>query len=479
MTTIKILIYTDSPNIASTSDDSGLGVSMLKRLLETKTLALADFTVDVINRYPPLPLLPVQKLTDQLLAPYHEVWLFGYWQANVATPFNPMFFGGPDNELDQDELNVLERFMASKGLLIAGDHSEYAPGGDPNDIETFLCLGSALGQHVTRAGELRKWKGPPTNQGGSSFNTLVRTPAGGGTELDDVPQTITLLPFEQDGSPHRIFLGTNQTIKILPDHGHEGQLLIPTIELNEKWPARPDGSKPAPVFIANGCDKHSGESRPVLMIYDGDEVGVGRIVADSSWHHYMNNNLRGFVDTSPDQPLDLFKQLFHNIALYLAPLSLRQTMAKEMFDFLLRHPEVQEERGNAHHEVGRVALRKLLPISTGCEIEELLRVALPPDAVISRENFASLERRGPSVFPTRDVAIGAIINRFYLEASERLRISANAAAAAAAAAALASIPPPLTHEQIIAAGVQDAFDAHVESLKKVLSGSPALASRLP
>ena len=477
MATINVLIYTDHPDIASTSDDTGLGVSMLKRLLETKTLALADFTVDVINRYEgfdtPNPPATVKKLTDTLLAKYDELWLFGFWQADVNTPFDPKFSGGPDNELDPDELNVVEKFMASKGLLIAGDHSEYAPGGQQTDpIESFICLGAAFGKNVTRAGELRKWKGPPTNQAGSLFSTVVKNPAGFGTELDDVPQTITLLPFEPDGSSHRIFLGTNQTIKILPDHRHEGQLLMPNIELNQKWPARPDGSKPTPAFIANGCDKGSGECKPVLMVYDGDEVDVGRIVADSSWHHYMNDNLRGFKDTSPDKPLDLFKQLFHNIALYLAPLSKRQMMARDIFDFFLRHAEVQEERGNVHEEVGRVALRKLLPISTGCEIEELLNIALPSDAPISRKNFASLEITGASLLPTRDVAIGAIINRFYLEASKRVRI-------ANAPAAPESIPqPPLTHEQIIAAGLQDAFDAHVEALKKVLSESPALASRL-
>lgn len=476
MATIKILIYTDHPDIAKNDDSSGLGVSILKRLLETKTLALADFTVDVINRYEgfdtPTPPATVRKLTDQLLAPFDEVWLFGYWQVDVKTPFDPKLFGGPDNELDQGELDVLENFMSSKGLLIAGDHSEYAPGGNPNDIETFLCLGAALGQHVTRAGELRKWKGPPTNNADSSFNTLVRPPVGAGTELDDVPQAITLLPFEPDGSPHRIFLGATQTIKILPDHQHEGKLLKPEIATNDKWRARPDGTKPAPTFIAEDCDKRSCDSEPVLMVYDGDEVGVGRIVADSSWHHYMNNNLRGFIDTSPGKPLELFRQLYHNIALYLAPLATRQEMARKMFDFFLRDPDVQQERGNVHEEVGRVALSKLLPVSTGCEIEELFSLALPSGAVISRQNFASLETAGASLLPTRDVAIGAIINRFYLEASERVRI-------ANAPAAPASIPQPLTHEQIIAAGLQDAFDTHVESLKKVLSESPALASRLP
>ena len=474
MTALRILIYTDSFDIAADSDEVGHGTSILKKLLETKTLAFADFKVDVINRYEGFDAMPPsttpRKLTEELLKPYDELWLFGWYQARVEQDFEPKF-GGRDNELDPNELKELEKWMASGGVLISGDHSEYAPGGKETDpIETFLCLGRALGYQVPRAHALRQWVGPFTNQASSSFNTLVRTATEGETvealQTDPLPQSINLLPIEQDGSPHQIFLGTNTPIRILPDHAHEGKLIIPS-DLSA-WPPATDPmvAKPEPTFVAMGCDKRSCESYPVLTIYDGDSAGVGRIVADSSWHHYLNKNLKGLTDTGA---LDLLRQLFHNIALYLAPFSKRQTMMREMLTFFLRDPEVQEERGNSPYIVGRVALENLSAISTGCEIDELFRLALPPGAEVSRENFASPRGRATSVFPTRDVAIGAIINRFYQAASERL---------AATGKESVSIPPALTEEEIIAAGLEDALKVHIQSLRDALSESPKLTLRL-
>ena len=87
MTEIRILIYTDSFDIASQDDATGHGTSILKRLLETKTLAFADFKVDVINRYQDFDATPPsttpRKLTEELLQPYDELWLFGWYQARV------------------------------------------------------------------------------------------------------------------------------------------------------------------------------------------------------------------------------------------------------------------------------------------------------------------------------------------------------------------------------------------------------------
>lgn len=466
MATINVLLYTDSFDIASDSDGEGHGTSRLKRLLETKTLAFAEFKVTVINRNAPLngsP--PPQRLTKNLLLPFDELWLFGWYKIRVEQDFKPDF-GGRDNELDENEVAALEEWMNSGGILISGDHSEPPPKKPTTDpIETFLCLGRALGHKVKRAGELRQWKGPFTNQPGSSFNTLVRTAKDSEAveelQTDPLPQSIILLPFGPDGSPHPIFRGTTKTIRFLPDHAHEGQLILPDLS---KWPpeSTPIPHKPKPRFVAMGCDKRSCESHPLLAVYNGDEAGVGRIIADSSWHHYLNKNLAG-LDTDA---LDLLKQLFHNIAFYLAPFSKRQEMAREMFKFLVRDPDVQEERGNSPYEVGRVALQILSPNSTECEIDELLRLALPPDAEVSNENFASPERVR-SFPPTRDLVLGAIINRFFQTASERL-----------AAAEAGAIPQHLTDEDIIAAGLEDALRVHIQSLKGALSRSPRLFARL-
>jgi len=70
---------------------------------------------------------------------------------------------------------------------------------------------------------------------------------------------------------------------MFPDHMHEGKLIIPP-KLCKYWPPfeeQDESRKPRPVVIADGCDKRNCNSSPVLAVYDGDNLGVGRIVADS------------------------------------------------------------------------------------------------------------------------------------------------------------------------------------------------------
>ena len=225
------------------------------------------------------------------------------------------------NELDDEEVKVLERWMSSGGVLMAGDHSVYAPGGNETDLpETFQCLGRAVGHRVPSAGQLRKWEGPPTVNFENSFNTLVRTAAADedfdDLQLDPVPQTLRLVPLGPDGSPHRLFLGKGGTINVFPDHKHEGKVIIPET-LGSDWPPcdeKDDSKKPRPACVAYGCDKRSCQSSPALATYDGDSLGVGRIVADSSWHHYLNDNLRGLPETGDNPILDLLAQFYHNLA---------------------------------------------------------------------------------------------------------------------------------------------------------------------
>ncbi len=464
METIRILIYTDTTDISLVADDGTKRVTILKQLLETKRLAFAEFKLDVINRFqdftdPSKPKIP-QKLTRKLLEEFDEVWFFGLYQREVPGPFE-VTFGGPDNELDDEEVKELESWMASGGVLISGDHSLYEPGGNETDpLDSYLCLGRALGHRVPRAGQLRKWEGPPTVHFESSFNTLVRTNLDSernpDLQNDILPQTLVLVSETPQGMPHRIFLGKEQTITIFPDHLHEGEVEIPK-RLNKQWPPiEVDDEKKTvrPVVIAYGCDKRSCDSTPVLAVYDGNMVGVGRIAADSSWHHYLNINLQAWADGSQDTTLDLMAQFFHNLALYLAPLSKRQRMSRELFTWLLRHPEVQEERGNNPLAVGRVALQYLSKITTGCEISELLQVELSTQTGSDSRHFVfpSLAS-GLSPLPTVELVVGSIINRFYRTSSERLSQEAEKKKAEA------------TYQDTIKQGVRDAFSHHAELIE--------------
>ena len=474
MVPINILIYTDRKHISLDNDNGEKRVTILKSRLETKILAFAEFRLNVTNRYDGFTETEtgtLRKITDDLLKDVDELWIFGMYQKSVPGKFTEEF-GAPENEFDKNELKVLEDWMnRGGGVLIAGDHSAFRPGGNETDpIETFQCLGRALGHLVPRAGQLRIWDGPPTINFDSSFNTLVRTVAdtenNPDLQQDPLPQTLLLKKFGPNQTPHRIFLGKEATISIFPDHAHEGGVVVPK-KLGDEWPPfdeKDDEKKPPPEIVAYGCDKRSCHSRPVLALYDGDEFKVGRIAADSSWHHYLNINLVAFTASDQASTLQLLTEFFHNLALFLAPLSKRQQMSREMMWWLRRHPEIEEERGNHPLAVGQVALHYLSKKTTRCEIQELLQVAgLATGVDLYRLNLSNIAA-GFGHMPSQELVVGALLNCFYRAASEQLNEEVNSTDAQ-------------TEEDIIKRGFQEAFGIHEEFLNSATSNFKDLHSK--
>jgi hypothetical protein len=131
--------------------------------------------------------------------------------------------------------------------------------------------------------------------------------------------------------------GPDGPIDVFPDHEHEGEALAPEVELNDAaWPTV-NGHQELPVVIARGkindpsADKF-GQEIGLVSAYDGHKVNVGRILADSSWHHWFDINLLGLPDRLPPDPyagfdataggravLKKLDAFFLNCATWLAP----------------------------------------------------------------------------------------------------------------------------------------------------------------
>jgi hypothetical protein len=60
--------------------------------------------------------------------------------------------------------------------------------------------------------------------------------------------------------------------------------------------------------------------------YDGDSVGLGRVVVDSTWHHWFSYNLHGFVNDGPDIYYQRMQYYYRNIGVWLATPAQRQAM---------------------------------------------------------------------------------------------------------------------------------------------------------
>lgn len=411
---VKILFYTDYYGVTLGNDDS-FGVDILKDLIEGQSTFFSKFTIDLLDRHSGGH--AQNKLTANLLDDYDEVWFFGVLQANVTDAMQ--------NELTDDEVGVLENWMKDGGVLMTGDHANTKPFNASSQLDNYVNLGRALGYRVPRAGELRRWEGAPTANASDSYNTQYPQPPTSIDSLtlqsDENPQQLklkeypvfSLYPFVTQTRPHPLFCGKDGRIEIFPDHAHEGHLTIPR-SLGTAWPVADSGYQPKPEVVAWGRDKRTGDKIRIVTAYDGNPAKVGRIIADSTWHHYFNINLEGFpvnADGTPGVHLAKIGEFFVNAAVWLAPKKKRKQMTCSLLWQAIMNPQLQEVRGIGPFYLGNKALDVLGRRVNRCLVEELIRVVLPDEPLQEWPRLP--DPLGPIVF-------GSILAQYFDAANERL-----------------------------------------------------------
>ncbi len=213
---------------------------------------------------------------------YEEIWVFGIAGATAATAM-----GGAD-------LTELETFMDNGGGVFAtGDHND---------------LGAFLSGNVKRIRSMRLWfnadNAPDGTNASSRMDTNVPNAAAGADfdlQSDSVPQRIYPKWYNDGGMTlahellHRHDI--EGTVTHLPDHPHEGRVVEPDTLDPIEFP-----NEIAPEIVAWGVSGGPGTSSKdpvvpelfgVIGAYDGHQADVGRIVVESTWHHYVNINLNG------------------------------------------------------------------------------------------------------------------------------------------------------------------------------------------
>jgi hypothetical protein len=319
---VRVLLYADG----SVRFNGGpfLGLKYVTTLLESHAYSYVDFDVSSTHRNgsdPSASIAGAKRLTDlDIMNKYDEIWFFGINSTPNLTP---------------GEVTLLDQFMAapkSGGVLVTGDHAS---------------LGRGIAGQITRAGQMRKYPAPDAAPPGWN-TTLEDGPDPGNTydfndQSDDKPQTIRYkryslgapLAFVRRHRPHPVLCGPDGPIDVLPDHQHEGEAIAPTLAVGDpKWPAK-FGHQEYPEVIAWGRIKdpaasQHGKEIGVISAYNGHNVDVGRIVSDSTWHHWFDINLTGiaappspyagFDDTLAGQvALKKIDAYFLNCAVWLAP----------------------------------------------------------------------------------------------------------------------------------------------------------------
>jgi hypothetical protein len=448
--TIKVLLYTDDPQEVVRETGRPLGLGSMIGHLGTHPLAFANLSIQLKSRYPNGAAnngQPVQRINtvieqeEQTGQPFDEVWFFGLHQINKTKFELGINGGGPDSELDEAEVLTLRRIMdGGVGVLVTGDHANARPldarlnpdSPCPDDLrDQPLGLGRALGRCIPRAGKLRDWEGDPTSDQRHSFNTQVvnfgsNIDTETGFQQDEIAQQLVLRTYNErgrpslEGRPHPLFLHRRgAAIQLFPDHLHEGAITLPEDFETEEWPKTAKNYRPKPEVVAHGLDKRNGRKLNLVAAYNGDMVNVGRIVADSTWHHYFNINLRGFPAVSqPDTAADQIGQFYANLALWLAPRTKRHQMADAMLRWIRQQPAIAELVGPVPSKrdgdilvTGRLAMKFLVEVASDCEIHELLQTLLPEETARRYQSLYFPERSNTlSPLPSKELLMGSTIH---------------------------------------------------------------------
>jgi hypothetical protein len=296
---VRILMYADGS--VNFSGGGFLGLQYVYNLLKSRAYYYVDFSIEFAHR----------DGTDP-----------------TAT------IPGAQTNLSPAEVTLMDQFMAAPkfgGVLVTGDHAS---------------LGKGIAGQISRAGVMRLYPAPVNSPPGWN-TTLEEGPDPGATfdfndQSDDRPQSIRYKRYPLGSSvfqaryrPHPVLCGPNGPIDVFPDHQHEGEALAPVpAAADPVWPTK-SGHQEAPEVIAWGrikdpaATKH-GQEIGIVSAYNGHNVDVGRILADSTWHHWFDINLTGIA--APPSPYagfdataagqDALKKIdayFLNCGVWLAP----------------------------------------------------------------------------------------------------------------------------------------------------------------
>lgn len=361
---VRLLMYADGR--VQFSGGFG-GLQYVKKVLRSRAYFFADFRITTAHRQ----FSPSASGADE--GPVSLA------QLGILENFDVIWFFNDDTfPIPESERNLLKQFMETPvgsnvpkrgGVLVTGDHFD---------------LGQGIGLNITRGGVMRRWDTAAegdqrlsTLEAGLNPNEFPDT-----LEADDRPQKIELtrfsfgpsLGFKRDLRPHPVMCGPNGPIEVFPDHQHEGTALAPSPDGNAAWPTK-DGHQEPPYVIAKGKTKDPGVMRNefgIVSAYNGHAVDVGRIVADSSWHHWFDSNLLGFTKTPEgEEALSKIDSYFLNCGVWLAPPEKQDEMCKTAWWSILWTDRIVQLRADAPlWYLGEQAIAALGQYASRCAVTD-------------------------------------------------------------------------------------------------------------
>lgn len=385
-----------------------------------------------------------ELLTRELLEPFDEAWFF--LKAVGGQP------------LAEAEITALREWMdCGRGVLVAGDHATIRSG-------EVLGLGAAVGEWIPRAGDMRLWNEPPGLDPATMINSIeakIGQPSSrlSWFERDEKPQRL-LLPVFDGLQPHLIFRDCGWArLDWFPDHMHEGKVKLSFDPAKLEWAGVTKAT--GPQLAAWGIDWRHGRPFELMAVWDGhvaptaDGTPRGRIVTDSSFHHYVNDNLEGLA-AADGEAWRKIQAVYRNLAAWLAPPAIKRAHVERAFAWLAGHDRIADLDDHDEEVVGRLAMQMLAEVLPGAWLYEVVDdlVGRLPRATMKVPAEAVPHVLGWSVRRRMQLARGE-------EATRRRRVFKGAQEPAAAVPATAS----LRAEEPRAAAVLAGLDDYARALK--------------
>ena len=166
-------------------------------------------------------------------------------------------------------------------------------------------------------------------------------------------------------------------IRVMADHGHEGVLVtIQDSDDESEWPKSVTGFQAKPVVVAYGINKDTGKPIALISAYDGQSAGVGRIVAHTTWHHFVNVNLHGFQIPEASDTWAALSQYYINLAWWLKPNATRHNALTSTLRALVTNRNVRDLNGAPLPLLGRAAYELLSTVATKGQIQDMIYLAV-------------------------------------------------------------------------------------------------------
>ena len=186
----------------------------------------------------------------------------------------------------------------------------------------------------------------------------------------DVPVLAPPVPTSARNPHPLVRMSDGSALDVYPDHPHEGECRLPddlttTFDLDgearAEWPGNGPfvafGPRPRAVAYTmsagNGFDGSGGPKTAVtprsfisIAAYNGHVAGVGRVVTDATWHHYVNINLDGMRPGEvPNPDMRRIERFWSNLVTWLMPRRVRICLWPwRVLDIVFRHPIAEEIR---------------------------------------------------------------------------------------------------------------------------------------